>query len=139
MAPIFDAFQPSKMAVHPCTTLRMEKQGFSTRSQYIVDRPEVNIVQRFVFTMIWFLTRMTPSVSLAICTARSRAGKLPTVPLRVTLPSTVLMPMAYLLSVESANLRAASLIRRYAAVAGRRVAQQQRCAAWQHQHQDCSN
>ena len=52
--------------------------------------------------MIWFLTLRTPSVSVAICTARSRAGKLPTVPLRVTLLSWVLILIAYWLTVESA-------------------------------------
>jgi hypothetical protein len=55
-----------------------------------------------VLTIIWFLTLFAPSVSVAICTARSRAGKLPTVPLRVTLLSTVLMPIEYRLSVASA-------------------------------------
>jgi hypothetical protein len=75
-------------------------------TQYISDTPEINNVHKFVLTMIWFLTLLTPSVSVAICTARSRAGKLPTVPLRVTLLSTVLIPIAYWPTVESApNLR----------------------------------
>jgi hypothetical protein len=71
-------------------------------TQYISGPPEINIDHRFVLTVILFLTLLTPSVSVAICTARSRAGKLPTVPLRVTLLSTVLIPMSYRLTVESA-------------------------------------